>query len=174
VNYLFLLLFLISCAHEPFKKYSRHDWTHWSDGNHDCLNTRGEILKARSLVRPILNKKGCKVISGKWNDYYYPEVHTIAKKVDIDHLVPLKNAHLSGAARWDRAKKETFANDPENLVITNLSYNRKKGAKGIDAWLPSKKEYACKYIVDWINIKKKYQLAMLEAELNTVRKSECN
>lgn len=116
-----------------------------------------------------MNKRGCIVKSGEWKDYYYPEVHTLASKVDIDHLVPLKYAHDNGAASWSEERKETFANDPENLVITNRSYNRQKGAKGIDQWLPVNKEYACKYIRDWMKIKKKYHLIIRDQERNAVQ-----
>lgn len=169
-----ILLFAISCAQLPHaKKYNRKDWKHWVDADHDCLNTRSEILKLRSRGQITLNKKGCTVIGGVWDDYYYPEVHTSAKKVDIDHLIPLKNAHETGGAAWSKNEREVFANDPENLVITNLSYNRKKGAKGIDGWLPVHKDYACKYIKDWVKLKKKYRLLMTDKEQQTVNLSAC-
>lgn len=175
----FLLIFiLISCAHKKNvsksdAKYKRGDWEHWSDDDHNCLNTRQEILKARSHVAVTMNKKGCKVVTGMWDDYYYPEVHTQSKKVDIDHLIPLKYAHMHGAQGWSHEHKEKFANDPENLVITNKSYNRKKGAKGIDQWLPAHKEYACKYIHDWMKIKSKYNLIVTEKEKNTIQQIAC-
>ena len=122
-----------------------------------------------------MDKRGCKVKIGKWKDYYYPEIHLLASKVDIDHLVPLKHAHDVGASGWSHAQKEKFANDPENLVITNLRYNRQKGAKGIDEWLPRHKDYACKYISDWVKIKKKYSLRLREEERYSIEnlKNEC-
>jgi hypothetical protein len=109
------------------------------------------------------------VVCGIWHDSYYPEIHLLAKQVDIDHLVPLKNAHLSGGMDWNPRRKEIFANDPENLVITKRSYNREKGPKGIDGWLPLHKKYACKYVQDWVKIKKKYSLKITDAELSTIR-----
>lgn len=149
-------------------KYLRTDWHHWSDRDGNCIDTRGEILKARSLSPVTMNAKGCKVKRGKWKDYYYPEVHNLAFKVDIDHLVPLKHAHDVGASSWSSSKKEKFANDPENLVITNLKYNRQKGAKGIDEWLPLHRSYACKYIRDWVKIKKKYSLRLRPEEVSSI------
>jgi hypothetical protein len=153
---LFILLFVVSCATQVpptvTSKYNRKDWKHWNENDRNCLNTRAEILKARSLVPVKMNKKGCTVISGKWNDYYYPETQVQAKMIDIDHLVSLKNAHVNGGSFWTSERKETFANDPANLVITNRSYNRKKGAKGIDQWLPVDRDYACKYAKDWFAI----------------------
>ncbi len=172
---LLFLLFAISCAQLPHsKKYNRKDWKHWVDSDHNCLNTRSEILKLRSRGTVSFNKKGCTVISGVWDDYYYPEVHTNAKKVDIDHLIPLKNAHQTGGSAWNKIEREVFANDPENLVITNLTYNRKKGAKGIDGWLPVHKNYACKYIKDWAKLKKKYSLQMTAKEQQTLKLSDCD
>ena len=179
--------FLVGCAARPAPHhkivskssheltYRRADWAHWSDSDGNCLDTRGEILKKRSLIPATMNKKGCKVKNGQWNDYYYPETLHLAAKVDIDHLIPLKHAHDFGAAKWSAKLKESFANDPENLVITNRRYNRQKGAKGIDQWLPINKNYACKYINDWMKIKKKYSLEVGEGEKNTFNllKSDC-
>lgn len=166
-----ILLFLtVSCAQAEVEgKYYRKNWKHWTDQNQNCLNTRAEILKLRSLVPVLMNKKGCKVITGKWNDYYFPEEHTVAKKIDIDHLIPLMNAHRTGGQIWNKKQKEVFANDPENLVITNREYNRRKGAKGIDAWLPLHKDYACKYVKDWIKIKQKYSLIITDPEKNAIQ-----
>jgi hypothetical protein len=182
-SYTLIFITLASCAgsqaYQPQKnhtdsqvtssKYHRKEWRHWTDENRNCLNTRNEILKERSASQITLNKKGCKVVSGSWDDYYYPEKLHQARQVDIDHLIPLKNAHISGGANWTLEKKKEFANDPENLVITNKRYNRSKGSKGIDSWLPVDKSYACKYVHDWIKIKTKYQLQFSEKELFTIK-----
>lgn len=179
MKFILVLLLTISCAHKSpsvFKsttKYDRSEWKHWTDKDKNCLNTRQEILRARSITEVKFNKKGCTVISGKWHDYYYPQIHTDAKNVEIDHLVPLKHAHDHGGSGWSKERKEQFANDPENLVITFKPYNRKKGAKGIDEWLPVNKEYACKYIADWKYIKSKYNLGISPQEYNTIKTSKC-
>lgn len=176
MNKLFLLFFFSSFAFgsvSPSQKYQRKAWKHWSDLDRNCVNTRNEILKSRSLNSVTMNKRGCKVVSGKWDDYYYPEIHTLAKNVDIDHLVPLKNAHDTGGAGWSKKQKEAFANDPQNLVITYRAYNRQKGSKGIDRWLPVHRSYACKYIKDWMAIKSKYQLRLTTAEQNTIKDAQC-
>jgi hypothetical protein len=193
---LILFSLLLSCARAPHKNvqqkvpktqevsapvaishdYNRKEWKHWIDIDKNCIDTRNEILKSRSLIEVTLNPKGCKVASGEWDDFYYPEKLLLAKNIDIDHLIPLKNAHISGGSEWSSEEKKVFANDPENLVVTNLKYNRQKGALGIDGWLPIKKNYACKYIKKWIYIKNKYQLTILQDEVNTIEtiRSECN
>ncbi len=173
-----IVLFAICCSCTqtrslPEKKYLRSDWEHWIDKDKDCQNTRQEILIDRSLVKVSLNKKGCTVVQGNWMDYYHPEEHRLAKNVDIDHLVPLKHAHDSGAFSWSKDEKKHFANDPDNLVITNRSYNRMKGAKTIAEWLPVNKERACRYIKDWVHIKKKYNLVFQESEHSTIQMSGC-
>jgi hypothetical protein len=174
---LFLLIFLFSCAHQHFSNdpyvdqpnypYRRKDWKHWTDSDKNCLNTRHELLKARSQIKVQYSKKGCTVISGEWKDYYYPEKIFQASKVDVDHVIPLKHAHESGGYLWASDKKEHFANDPDNLVLTNRKYNRQKGAKTIAEWLPVQIDYACKYVANWFRLKRKYRLNVTKEELRT-------
>jgi Protein of unknown function (DUF1524) len=178
MKFLLPLILVATCTHQVSKKksisYNRKDWAHWSDFDKDCQSTRHEILITRSLAPVSMDRKGCHVMQGKWEDYYYPEVHTKPKVVDIDHLIPLKHAHDLGADQWSDDQKEIFANDPDNLVITNMTYNRKKGAKTIAEWLPVNKDYACKYIRDWIRIKKKYKLELTNPELRTIEQAKCS
>ena len=150
-------------------KYNRKSWKHWIDKDSDCLNTRHELLKARSLVPVTTNKKGCRVLRGKWADYYYDEFITDATKIDIDHVVPLKHAFDSGGRSWSAEKKKRFANDEENLVITLASYNRKKGSSSITKWLPINKKYAGKYVKKWLKIKKKYGLVVSKEEMEVMK-----
>jgi hypothetical protein len=150
--------------------YKREAWGNWATGS-DCLDTRNKILKERSLI-PV-EVKNCKVISGKWDDYYYPEKLEQPKAIDIDHVVPLKEAHETGGASWPTEMKKAFYNDPENLVITNLSYNRQKGAKTILEWMPMNRNYACKYVKHWMHIKKKYQLTITDKELEEEKTGAC-
>lgn len=177
MKFSFLLFILLSCSHarkaEYQSAYHRKDWKHWIDADKNCFNTRHEILKARSEIPVILNLKGCRVLQGKWRDYYFNEWHFKSKTVDIDHLVPLKHAHDHGGADWSRQKKQLFANDPENLVITNKKYNRMKGAKSPAEWLPVQLEYACRYYRDWMKIKIKYQLQISQQEKDSLDLSRC-
>lgn len=193
IIYVIILVFLQSCSSansygkqmEQIKdtgidrfapKYKRSSWKHWIDEDRNCLDTRHDILKKRSERDVIISKRGkkCYVKTGLWSDYYYPEKLTTAKEVDIDHLIPLKHAHDIGGWKWDQNLKKKFANDPENLVITNKRYNRIKGAKKINEWLPLNIEYACKYYKDWMKIKQKYNLPVSEEESNAVDIGRCN
>lgn len=173
-----VIITLDSCTHAPPVKPTRYDrkaWNHWTDRDANCLNTRQEILKARSEIPVKIKRKGkkCFVESGLWRDYYYPETLTSPKKIDIDHIIPLKHAHDIGGYAWSSSEKEAFANDPENLVVTNRKYNRRKGAKRVDEWLPSNKAYACKYYRDWMKIKHKYKLPISSAERKAISSNDC-
>lgn len=174
VFYLIVLIFGLSNSLDA-QTYNRKEWhPRWTDEDHNCRNTRNEILLERSLV-PVefANNKKCSVLKGKWKDFYYPAVHYNAKDVDIDHLVPLFEAHKSGGAAWSRDKKRKFANDPENLVITSQKANRQKGANTLKTWLPVNLSYACKYYKQWMYIKKKYELSISPEELAAVDVSKC-
>ena len=76
--------------------------------------------------------KGCRVVSGSWDDPYSGKTIINATKLDIDHMVPLKEAHESGAANWSRERKRAYANDldyPDTLIAVDRRLNRQKGAK---------------------------------------------
>lgn len=161
IKFFIFLLFVVSEL-ALAQSYSRKAFKHWVDGDGDCRNKRAEILKERSSIEVSYsqrkNGKRCSVTSGRWEDYYFPETHTEASNVDIDHIVPLKHAWDAGAKNWSPEKRETFANDSENLVITNKSYNRQKGAQTPLSWAPAQRDYYCKYLKDWIKVKTKYTL----------------
>ena len=109
----------------------------------------------------------CSVSTGKWYGFYTGQYYYNASDLDIDHFIPLKNAHQSGGYNWSTAKKEEFANyrlDPDNLIAVNLSANRSKGAKGPDEWKPSNTDYWCEYAYDWIRIKDYWNLTATQAE----------
>lgn len=168
---LLLLLLLISCStnqkyvsrETESLPYNRSEWTHWNriEG---CQDTRAYLLKKRSMAPVTYTKRkdhrDCTIATGRWDDFYYEEVHTIAKEVDLDHLVPLHHAHSSGGASWSRERKQQFANDPLNLVITKASYNRQKGAKTPMEWMPVDRSYACRYMEQWFEVKNKYDLVI--------------
>ena len=69
------------------------------------------------------------MVSGSWNDPYSGRTITDATKLDIDHMVPLKEAHQSGAAFWSRERKRAYANDlddPDTLIAVDRRLNRQK------------------------------------------------
>lgn len=117
--------------------------------------------------------RNCTVATGKWKDFYFDEVHTNAREVDIDHLIPLRHAHISGGANWSPKRKRKFANDPLNLVITKASYNRQKGAQTPLEWMPVDRSYACRYMRQWFDVKHKYQLSISPKKIKYYDELNC-
>jgi hypothetical protein len=161
--------------HPKYKAYKRSLYVHWIDEDGDCQNTRAEALirdddDGRVKFR---GNKECVVDRGTWLDSYTGKTFREAKKVDVDHVVPLKNAHESGAWAWSRERRREYANflrDKNHLLAVSASENRKKGAKGPDKYMPPLKSYHCEYVRIWIKIKEDWELNMTEAEGETVQK----
>lgn len=156
--------------------YQRRDWRHWIDADRDCQNARQEVLIAESEV-PVefAGDRHCKVKRGRWTCPYTGRVVTDPAELDVDHLVPLENAHRSGGWRWEPKQKSAFANDlehPEALVAVVASANREKGSKGPNAWLPPNVTFRCKYITNWVAIKTRWALAITPEELAAIGREE--
>ena len=117
------------------------------------------------MKRNINNKTYCSVSNGKWYGNYTGQYYYNASELDIDHLIPLKNAHQSGGYIGHHLKKKNsqIRLDPDNLITVNLSANRSKGSKGPDEWKPSNTEYWCEYAYDWIRIKNYWNLTATQA-----------
>ena len=112
------------------------------DQDGDCQDTRQEVLIEESLIAPALDARGCRVIAGRWRDEYTGAVYTDPNDVEIDHRVPLANAHRSGGWAWDRSRKRDYANDlldPEHLVAVrrrDKSHQRGQRAGSVAASAP--------------------------------------
>jgi hypothetical protein len=156
---------------EYSKVYDRDDWKHWSDHDKDCQNTRAELLIATSEI-PVTFKtrKQCVVATGKWYGAYSGEYFYNAKELDLDHVVPLKHANGHGGMKLSKAEREQFANDPENLILVDLSLNRQKGAKGVTDWMPPLQTYRCDYLKSFDHVMAKYKLTYTPSELRVVNK----
>ena len=151
--------------------YDRSDWPHWSDDDKDCQNTRHELLIGTSKKSvEFKTEKGCNVATGEWYDPYSGNTYFKSAELDLDHIVPLKFAHGHGADIWSRERKETFANDLDNLILVEASLNRQKGAKGLDEWLPPNQSYRCEYIARFNAIMAKYKLKYIPAEQRVANK----
>lgn len=152
-----------------FTPYDRADYKHWIDADRDCENTRDEVL-VRDATGPVKQSKvgsRCKVTAGSWNDPYTGTVFTDAAKLDVDHMVPLKNAHMSGAWAWSAKRKQDYANlleDPVHLLPVSAGENRKKGDKGPDRYLPPNEAHHCQYVQNWLHIKYEWGLDVPPAE----------
>ena len=148
-------------AAETPQGYDRDLFEHWVDADGDCQDTREEVLVAESRTRI----KGCTVTTGRWFSWYDGETWTQASDVDIDHLVPLKEAWDSGARGWDDATRELYANDlgdPRSLVAVTDNVNQSKSHRDVAEWLPEHR--TCRYVRHWTVVKLRWGLSVDPAE----------
>ncbi|HLT40678.1 MAG TPA: HNH endonuclease family protein [Enhygromyxa sp.] len=140
----------------------------WIDADQDCQSTRIEVLTAQATGDiEFEDERRCNVVRGRWRCPYTGEVFHDPHELDIDHLVPLKNAWDSGASAWTEERWRQFANEleqGEHLVAVSAKANRSKGARGPDEWLPPLAESRCAYMRDWAAIKARWELGASEAE----------
>lgn len=91
--------------------YYRDDWKHWTNSDGDCQDARQEVLVAESRASVAYRTdRQCRVSAGEWLAPYTNTVVTDPCKLDVDHMVPLGNAHASGAWRWSPERREQYAN----------------------------------------------------------------
>ena len=149
-------------------EYSRQDWKHWTDDDRDCQNARNEVLIEESIATVTFRTDdNCRVSTGQWLAPYTNTVVTDPGKLDVDHMVPLGNAHQSGAWDWPDERKQLYANfldDTQHLIAVTASANRSKGARGPDEWKPEDESYWCQYAIDWATIKNTWNLTVTEPE----------
>ena len=110
--------------------YDRGEWGRWGDADGDCQDTREEVLIAESLV-PVAYKTDheCRVASGEWFGAFTGRTVVEPGALDIDHLVPLANAHRSGGWAWLEERKRAYYNsldDADHLIAVTASANRSK------------------------------------------------
>ncbi|KQY47820.1 HNH endonuclease [Cellulomonas sp. Root137] len=158
-------------AGEPPVVYDRATWNHWVDEDGDCQDTRAEVLIAESTTAVVLSADGCSVLSGTWVDPYSGLTWYQASDLDIDHMVPLKNAHDSGGWAWGAAQKETYANDLAHvnaLVAVEDGLNQSKGSRGPDEWKPPAVAAWCGYATAWVTLKQDNALTVTQPELDAL------
>jgi 5-methylcytosine-specific restriction endonuclease McrA len=148
--------------------YNRDSWGDWSKtGNCD---TREKILQRDG--KDVIVDSDCHPISGVWISAYDSAAITDSSKMDIDHIVPLKEAWDSGANLWTRSQMAKFYNDPTNLIAVSQSSNRSKGDKDPSSYLPQPK-FICNYIGRYRAVKEFYRLSYDQRETNAIRNTKC-
>lgn len=150
--------------------YDREEFgTAWKDVDDNSCDTRNDIL-ARDLEGEEFSAgETCEIASGTLEDPYTGEEIDFERgpnsgDVQIDHIVALKNAWITGAYAWDEAEREEIANDPLNLVASDGPANMGKGASDASEWLPENEEYHCEYIASQVAVKLKYELWVTKPE----------
>ena len=148
----------------------------WSDdvdvslGRNGC-DTRNDVLR-RDLVAERLKAgtHGCVVVSGTLADPYTGRSITFVRgratssKVQIDHVVALGDAWVTGAQQLTATERRTLANDPLNLLAVDGPTNSAKRDADAASWLPPNKAYRCTYVARQVAVKSRYRLWVTTAE----------
>ena len=116
------------------------------------------------------------VLDGQIGSHFF----TNPSDLDVDHLVPLAEAHASGGSAWDTEKKRDFANhlgDADHLIAVWGSSNRSKskfppstaavaspGTRSGGGWVPPNTDSHCWYAQSWKDVKSAWDLEVSEDE----------
>ena len=163
----------VAPASQNIPDYNRGDWRHWIDADRDCQDARQEVLIAESETTPIFaGPEECRVTHVYLTGPYTGKQFGAASDLDVDHMVPLANAHRSGGWAWSKERKADYANDlsyPNHLIAVQASANRQKGSKGPEDWRPPRRGYWCQYATDWVTIKQNWGLTATQREVDALR-----
>lgn len=178
VCYLTLCFPLVVSAHSGgLNKQGCHNNT--KTGDYHCHRSQSKPVTKVTSTKFIRSDYGFDSYKASTNIGFYTE--DTCDSVHIDHVVSLKDAHVSGAMYWSNSLKEDFANDRENHRPACGSVNISKSAstpseflrksqdgRGLDYEIDS----FCEYINIYFYIKEKYQLSTANNDLSVL--SLCN
>lgn len=162
---------------DALPKYNRREhfygWIN-ADPTTNCFDTRTEVLlrDADKAVQVVFkDAKKCNVARGLWHDPYTGEDFKTSTSIQIDHVVPLKHAYLTGAAAWKTSRRCAYGNFLSNsfhLLAVSGHENMSKGGKGPDGYMPPNEAYACEYVAEWMKIKAIWKLKATPDELAAI------
>lgn len=149
-------------------------WTdkHSADLGGNGCDTRNDILNRDLTDTRHSDNKKCVVITGVLdNDPYtgrtinFRRGVSTSSAIQIDHIVSLKDAWLSGADALTPEERVRFANDPDNLIASDGPENMSKGSKAADTWLvPNNPDFRCTYVAHQVLVKANYGLSVSASE----------
>ena len=143
----------------------------WLETDRPGCNVRELVLIAEAITIAEVNQD-CRPLDGLWHSWYDDRPFDDPSRLDIDHMVPLAEAHDSGAAVWPTERKSAFANDldlPAALTAVSASSNRTKRADDPVDWKPPLRSAWCQYAHDWIAVKVKWSLTADRQEVDALR-----
>ncbi|MFJ4836214.1 HNH endonuclease family protein [Streptomyces sp. NPDC088747] len=146
--------------------YERSKFRHWTDADRDGCNARMEVLLEEAVNAPEQGLN-CTLTGGLWYSAYDDAYFDSARKLDVDHLVPLAEAWDSGASGWNTKEREAYANDLHDtraLIAVSAGSNRSKSDQDPSTWVPPYEGYRCRYVSDWVADKTRYRLAVDPSE----------
>lgn len=146
-------------------RYDRDLFAEGLDEDGDGCRTRQEVLIEESLVEPGIGA-GC-AVDGLWESIYDGVETSDASALEVDHLIALKEAWVSGAWAWTSDQRASFANDLDDYRSLNAvtsSSNQSKADKDPSRWVPGYEAFQCEYIADWVAVKWRWNLSVDQAE----------
>ena len=147
--------------------YDRRRFAGWLDDDGDCVNTRHEILQAEA-VDYVMNAEGCAVATGEWFDHYTDRTYTDPRDLDVDHVVALADAWVSGAWAWADELLDRFSNDLGNLNAIAAGENRSKSVRGPADYRPTAPAARCEYLVQYATVKIRWDLSITAEDFAAV------
>lgn len=147
----------------------------WVDVDGNGCNQRDDVLLRDAVADSVrVGRQGScdhDVLAGQWRDPYTGKMLTFdnlkdpkqASAIQIDHVVPLAEAWVSGASTWSESKLNRFANDLSVLLASDGPTNASKGHGDPAAWRP-RSAYQCQYAKHWIAVKTTWDLAVDASE----------
>lgn len=148
--------------------------------DNECLDTRGLVLERDAIHHAIQTNRQCRVSAGTWLDPYTGQSLRSPQLVQIDHMVPLKNAYMTGASEWSYGRRCLYANYMGNkfhLLSVSGSENQSKSDRAPDSYVPPNKKFVCKYLKYWLEVKLIWNLKITPKErrgiLKTIRAENC-
>jgi len=161
--------------------YSRDAFgSRWADIDRNGCNQRDDALLRDALPNTVRvqRQRSCPhdVLAGTWTDPYTGRRMTFtdlknrrqAQAIQIDHIVPLSEAWISGAHAWTVERRRTYANDLDNLLAVDGPTNQRKGSDDPAAWRP-RKAFQCEYATRWIRVKHRWHLGIDGSESTALR-----
>lgn len=138
-----------------------------------CLDVRNRVLARDSMGKVALRPEDpCRIKSGSWHDDYINHEFTNPTDMDIDHMVPLKNAYINGAWKWNNDVRCLYANYMGNdfhLKAVGSRQNIIKSDQAPNTWMPPNKAYYCEYLKNWLTIKLIWRLGLQRSEAEAIR-----
>ncbi|MEV4081423.1 DUF1524 domain-containing protein [Nonomuraea fuscirosea] len=143
--------------------YDRAKFIHWARVHGECDTRETVLIRDGHNVETDAN---CRALSGHWISPYDAGEWSDPQDLDIDHMVPLKQAWVSGAWAWTRDKRKAFANslDDSQLWAVTDNVNQSKADKDPAAWKPPLTTFHCEYARSWIDVKHDWGLSMQPSE----------
>lgn len=132
-------------------------------------------------VKTAIGTAQSRVTSGVFDDPYTGKtIHfkygkDTSSEVQIDHVVALHDAWMTGAQKLTQQEREALANDPENLLAVDGPENQRKGdglclnkSGCTGMYLPPNEKYHCEYAAKFTEVKSKYNLGLTKGQKETL------